>query len=149
MKLSPHFSLAEFTRSDTANALNIENVPLPHHLQNMIKTALGMELVRSALMNKPVTVTSGYRNPELNAAVGGVPNSDHALGWACDFQCPSFGTPYKVALALSKSGIQFDQLIQEKNVWVHISFNPRMRGQLLTFDGKNYTAGISEVNGGS
>lgn len=147
MKLSPHFALAEFTKSDTADALHIDNVPLPWHLQNMLITAQGMEKVRSALGGKPVRVTSGYRNPELNAAVGGVANSDHALGWACDFQCDGFGTPYKVALALSKSGIKFDQLIQEKGAWVHISFNPRMRGQLLTFDGKSYTAGITEVKG--
>ena len=58
-----------------------------------------------------------------------------------------FGTPYQVALALSKSGIEFDQLIHERNVWVHISFNPRMRGQLLTFDGKHYTAGITDLKG--
>lgn len=145
MKLSAHFTLAEFTKSDKADALKIDNVPLPWHLHNMLKTAQGMEKVRSALMNKPVRVTSGYRNPELNAAVGGVPNSDHALGWACDFQCDGFGTPYQVALALSKSGIEFDQLIAEKGVWVHISFNPRMRGELLTFDGKHYTSGITKA----
>lgn len=147
MKLSPNFTLAEFTKSDTADRLKINNAPTPEHLQNMLKTAQGMEKVRSALMGKPVRVTSGYRNPELNAAVGGVPNSDHALGWACDFQCDGFGTPYQVALALSKSGIEFDQLIAEKGVWVHISFNPRMRGELLTFDGRRYTAGITDLKG--
>lgn len=147
--LSIHFSLAEFTRSDTARAMGNSNRPTPQHEKNLAATARGMELVRSFLGGYPIRITSGYRNPEVNKAVGGVANSDHALGWAVDFQVPGFGNPYQVAKALSKSGIKFDQLIHERKPngawWVHISFNPRMRGQLLTYNGKSYTPGIHEV----
>ena len=84
MKLTEHFLLEEFTLSSTALALRIENKPEPEHLQNLRNLASQMELVR-ALFEKPIEITSGYRNPKVNAAVGGVPNSAHALGHAADF----------------------------------------------------------------
>ncbi len=49
-----------------------------------------------------------------------------------DFTCVGFGTPYEICKALMASGIQFDQLIHEKRVWVHISFDPKARQQVLT-----------------
>ena len=147
--LTKHFTLAEFIRSDTARSMGNSNRPTPAHEKNLYETALGMEKVRHFLGGYPIRITSGYRNPEVNKAVGGVANSDHALGWAVDFQVPGFGTPYEVAKAISRSGIAFDQLIHERKPngawWVHLSFNPRSRRQLLTYNGKSYTQGIHEV----
>ena len=149
MKLSPHFALSEFTRSDTAARLGLRNDPTPQHLANLFKVASGMERVRAALGDRAIIVTSAYRNPAVNKAVGGVPNSDHALGWAVDFKCPSYGTPYQIARVLAKSGIVYDQLIHERKPdgswWVHISFNPRKRQQDLSYNGRAYLPGIVEV----
>jgi uncharacterized membrane protein len=103
-----------------------------------------MEKVRSILGDKPIKITSGYRSPAVNKRVGGVANSDHMSAWVCDFQCPQFGTPYEICKAIVASDLAFDQLICEKRVWVHVSFAPRMRGQVLTLlPGQNkYLTGL-------
>lgn len=130
-KLSPHFSLAEFTASDTARKIGNRNQPTAQHLRHLYQTAAYMEWVRS-LFGRPLIITSGYRNPAVNRAVGGVPTSDHALGWAVDFHIPG-ETLLDVGLRIFSTGIPFDQLIGEWGRGVlHISFNPRMRYQLLT-----------------
>lgn len=144
MRLSRNFTLEEFARSETADRLGIANAPNAEQLRHLTATALGMEMVRRALGNKPVYVTSGLRVEELNLAIGGVSDSDHVRGWACDFQCAAFGNPYQVCKAIERANLAFDQLIHEKRQWVHISFNPRMRQQRLTLppDGGDYRLGI-------
>lgn len=129
IKLSPHFSLDEFTRSDTARAMGDANQPTEQHFNNLSKVAWDMENVR-ALFGKPVRITSGYRNPRVNAAVGGVPNSDHAVGWAVDFKVEGVDD-YDACVAIRDSSLKFDQLIYEKGRAIHISFNPRMRRHVL------------------
>lgn len=130
--LSRHFTLAGFLHSDKANELGDPNTPEEKHLRALHATACGMEQVRAILGGEPITITSGYRNPRVNAAVGGVPHSAHALGYAADFyhsQLP----PYDAAKALEKSFLAFDQLILEtsRNI-IHVSFDPRMRRQVMT-----------------
>ena len=88
-----------------------------------------MENVR-ALFDAVIEVTSGYRNPQVNAAVGGVPNSAHALGFAADFHVHGFHD-LEAAKRIRDSGLTFDQLIYEKNRCVHLSVDPRMRRQVL------------------
>ena len=129
MQLTPHFSLEEFTLSSTALALGIENTPTPAHLENLRKLAEHMEDVR-ALFDKVIEITSGYRNPQVNAAVGGVPNSAHALGLAADFHVHGL-KDLEAAKRIRDSGLQFDQLIFEKNRCVHLSIDPRLRRQVL------------------
>jgi putative chitinase len=148
MQLSEHFALAEFTRSAKADELKIDNTPTPEHLANLKVTASCLEAVRTRFGNHPLVISSGYRNPTLNKAIGGVPDSDHALGWAADFGIPAFGDPFTVAKSIEASALWFDQLIHERRPgewWVHLSFNPRRRGQLLTLSGINpnrYSPGI-------
>lgn len=146
MRLSPNFTLEELCTSAMAKSFGLPNIPDEIQLDHLLTLANGMELVRLRLGGKPIHVTSGFRGTQLNAAVGGVKNSDHALGYACDFQCPQFGTPALVAEAIAGSALQFDQLIHEHTPigwWVHISFNPRMRGEILhTTDGKHYGKGL-------
>ena len=77
-------------------------------------------------------MTSAYRNPRVNRAVGGVPNSDHALGWACDFQVPGQSLIETARKVRDGGMLVYDQLIYEPGRCVHISFNPRARGQVLT-----------------
>jgi putative chitinase len=129
MQLTEHFALEEFTHSSTALALGIENTPTPEHMKNLQTLAEGMEKVR-ALFNKVIEITSGYRNPKVNAAVGGVPTSAHALGYAADFHVHGL-EDLEAAKVIRDSGIEFDQLIYEKNRCVHLSLDPRLRQQVL------------------
>ncbi len=127
MKLSLHFDLAEFTVTNTGLA----NKPAPEHMPALLLTAFGFEQVRHILGNAPITFTSVYRNPRVNKQVGGVPDSDHALGYAGDFK-PSNMTALKGAILIRDSQLVFDQLILERNnTLIHLSFNPRLRRQVL------------------
>ena len=145
IKLSEHFTLEELTFSATAQRKQIDNKPPAEVLDNMKRLAAGLEEVRAALGNKPMRINSGYRSPKLNRAVGGARLSAHMAGYAADFVCPEFGSPLKIVKALAATGIQFDKLIQE-GTWVHISFAPEARRQMLTAhfgpNGTSYTAGV-------
>lgn len=129
MQLSEHFSLRELTRSDKADELGDPNTPTATHLANLRVLAARLEEVR-ALFGLPIMIESGYRNPRVNAAVGGVPNSDHALGWAADIQINGVDD-LTVAKTIRDSGLKFDQLIREIGRTVHISFHPRMRQMVM------------------
>jgi hypothetical protein len=141
MMLSEHFDLTEFTTSQTASRKGIDNTPPAEVIDHLKKTAAHLEGVRS-LLGRPLLISSGYRSAALNKAVGGVPLSAHTLGWAADFICPAFGSPLAICKALAASSIKFDQIIEE-GTWVHISFDPRMRGTVLTKNGAGYSAGLS------
>lgn len=131
MRLSENFTLAEFTRSATAQRLNLNNQPPPHIVQVLKATADRMERVRSILGGQPLTITSGYRTLEVNRAAGGAANSDHMTGLAVDFTHPRF-TPARAASELEASRLQFDQLIIYEQ-HLHIGFGRRMRREVLDF----------------
>jgi len=124
MKLSPNFYLDEFTVSETAARMRIDNTPSPQIVSNLHRLALILEDVRSALGNRVMTITSGYRCPPLNSAIGGSPKSDHMLGMAADFRIHSFGTPYEICNAILAAQIPFKQLIHEYGRWVHLAIPP-------------------------
>ena len=138
MNLSPHFTLAELTVSDTAARRGIANEPPPDVVQALKRTALGLEAVRVRLGGAPVIVTSGYRSLELNRAIGSKDTSQHVKGEASDFIVPRFGTPSEIVAALRDSGIEYDQLILEfagtGRGWVHCSFSSAPRHQALMID---------------
>ena len=133
IQLTPHFYLSEFTESDKAVRLGLDNTPDPLAVANLYKCAALMEKVRSLLGDRAIFVSSGYRSASVNAAIGGAEHSDHLRGEAVDFVCRSFGTPLQVASAIAKSSIEFGQLIQEGS-WVHISLPNRgvSNGEVLT-----------------
>lgn len=147
MNLSPHFTLEEFTFSETAVRKNIANIPTPEIIENLRIVARNLEIIRQNL-GHPIIISSGYRSPAVNRLIGGSVNSAHCLGWAVDFTCPGFGTPYTVAQRISGMGLVFDQLIHEYGRWVHISFDPQARKKRLTITGKRtgYVDGILPVN---
>ena len=134
MRLSKNFVLSEITRSNTATRLGISNEPSKKHLENM--QVLITELIqpmRDAL--GPIRVTSGYRSPQLNRAIGGSAKSQHCKGQALDLQFWKNGEMcnqeiYKWVL---KSGLQFDQMINEFDfAWIHISLKKeKNRKQVL------------------
>lgn len=87
-QLTPHFSLNEFLASSTAAARKISNLPaspaeLDRVISNLARLAAALEVLRSKL-GRALRVTSGYRCPALNTAVGGAANSRHMQGCAAD-----------------------------------------------------------------
>ena len=130
MQLTKHFTLEEFTESQTAARLHINNDPSPDVLSNLFLLASTMEEVR-ALLNKPIYISSGYRSPKLNKAIGGSKTSAHIKGLACDFVCRGFGDPLSVCREISESTIHFDQLIYE-GTWVHLGLSDNPRREVLT-----------------
>ena len=123
MKLSNNFRLGEFTRSDTAKRLNIENEC--SSVEQVLNLAYLCHMVLQPLRDRfgPIRITSGYRCPELNSAVGGVKNSLHLRGEAADIHLPSVEKGLKY-LSFLKTLPAVDELIWERkgNVcWIHVS----------------------------
>jgi zinc D-Ala-D-Ala carboxypeptidase len=134
MNLSAHFTLAEFTDSQTAARQGIDNTPPADVVERLKRTAQGLEAVRVRLGCAPIVISSGYRSPALNAAIGGSKNSQHMTGEAADFTCPRFGSPRQIVDALADSGVPYDQIALEFNQWIHISFALRNRRHALIID---------------
>lgn len=133
-QLSSHFTLAEMTTSQEAARRDIDNTPPLEVVPHLVRTAQGLEAVRVRLGGAPIIISSGYRCPELNRAIGGSRTSQHMTGQAADIIVPRFGNPTEVAAALRDSGIEYDQLILEFGRWVHISFTQQPRHQALIID---------------
>jgi hypothetical protein len=135
-RLSRYYTLARLTHSDTARERGIDNTPPASLLPNLRRLARGLDRIR-LLLGHPLDISSGYRSPALNAAVGGARNSQHSQGLAADFGCPGFGPPLAVARALRDSGIAFDTVIYEFEEWIHVSFTAAPRRRMLTiYDAK-------------
>jgi len=126
--ITPHFTMAEVTFSQTATRAGIDNSVPPELLTNVKHMAETMEKVRYEL-NSPIFVTSWFRCHELNALIGGSSKSVHPLGLACDFVSP-YGTPTEICRALIGK-VNYDQLIDEGN-WVHIGLAVSPRREVLT-----------------
>lgn len=130
MWLSEHFSLEEATRSVTAELQGIENNPPTKVLKNMVECARQLEFVRCKV-GSPIKINSWFRSPALNQSVGGAFNSAHMTGWAIDIHSDKLN-PYELGKFILGLGIDFDQIIHEYGQWVHISFDPMNRKQILT-----------------
>jgi len=137
MRLSTNFTLAEFTKSQTATRKGLDNTPGEEHLANAKE--LFENVVQKVRENFGVTViNSGYRGPALNEAVGGSSNSQHCKGEAVDIECP--GTANETVAQWIADNLEFDQLIlefAEKGIpdagWVHVSYvSEGNRKQILT-----------------
>ena len=156
MKYSPgvtslHFSWQEVISSATASRLGISNIPPISVYPAIANTSNCLEVIRSLLNNKPLQINSWFRCLELNRALGSKDSSQHVLGEAVDFICPSFGSPLDICKAIIKSKISFDQLILE-HTWVHVSFksNPNAvnRCQVLSLlENNSYAKGLTDKQG--
>lgn len=151
MQLTQHFTLAELTKSSTAERLGLDNTPPPEVLPALTSTAEMLERIRSTL-GVPVTVTSGYRAWAVNKAVGGVTTSDHAQGRAADIVAPRYGTPLQIARALAPlvDVLGIGQLIYERfgsTSWVHVSTRvPDKRvNRVITITSEGTQLGVQEV----
>ena len=152
MKLSPNFSLAEFTKSQTAERKGLDNIPSEDHL--VAAQSLFLMVVQKVRDHfGPTVINSGYRGPELNEAVGGSSKSQHCKGEAVDIEVP--GVPNATVAEWIRDNLEFDQLILEfytpgipDSGWVHVSYkHDENRKSVLTasrVDGKtHYAVGIN------
>lgn len=130
MQLSQHFELSEFLVSQTATRKKIDNTPPPEAIENLrLLCQHILEPLRVAA-GKPIRISSGYRSPKLNAAIGSKPNSQHIVGQAADFTIAGLSVAETVKL-IQELGLPFDQLLDEFGAWVHCSYSPRHRRQFL------------------
>ena len=151
MRLTANFSLDELTRSTTAQRLRLSNTPPPGLLPQLQATAEMLQRIREHLQ-RPVIVTSAYRGPDVNRAVGGVTSSDHTRGQAADIVVPGFGTPYQVAKALAPhvQALGIGQLILEGvkgKQWVHVSTRlpDKVVNRVITITDAGARIGIQEL----
>ena len=150
MKLSKHFSLEEMEKSQTATRKGIKNKAGSGEIKNLGDLCYEvLEPVR-AKFDRPVTITSGYRSPELSEAIGSKATSQHCLGEAVDFEIAGVSN-LEVALWLTNN-VNFDQCILEfwtgeaSSGWIHVSYKDGSnRKQILTYDGKSYTNGLPDA----
>lgn len=127
-----NFSISELCKSDTAQKNLIDNSPNLTALDNMLNLIFFCLQPLRDKLGKPIIISSGYRCPKLNKLVGGVSNSQHLLGQAVDFKVNGL-TIQQVIELIRKSGIEYDQCINEYNRWVHLSYNKgKNRKQIFT-----------------
>jgi len=146
MKLSKNFSLQEMTKSQTALRKGIDNTPTPDKIEPLtLLCERVLQPVRDHF-DRPVTITSGYRSPELCVAIGSKVTSQHTKGQAADFEVPGVSN-MEVAQWVADN-CEFDQLILEcytggNTGWIHCSYVHEPRKELLTYDRQNgYRKGL-------
>jgi len=128
MKLTENFSLNELTKSQTAERKGIDNTPSTEHQENLKSLC---EMILQPIRDHfdcVVSVSSGYRSPELCVAIGSSTQSQHAKGQASDFEI--FGVSNKELADYIDQNLDYDQLILEywkesdpNSGWIHCSFN--------------------------
>ena len=129
MKLSKNLTLAECVKSTTASRLGIDNTPddewiienlraIAEHVFQPLRDGLGV----------PIYVSSGYRCPELNRAIGGAKRSQHMEGRALDLDADVFGgTTNAEIFRYILNNLEFDQMVwefgdEDNPDWVHVSY---------------------------
>jgi zinc D-Ala-D-Ala carboxypeptidase len=145
-KLTEHFTLEELVISQTAERKGIDNSPSAEIIKNLTRVASLLEEVRVLLGTVPILISSGYRSPDLNKAIGGSKKSAHMAGLAVDFTAPGYGSVLQVAKKIASSSVPFDQVIYEYGSWVHLGLSalgtePR-RQELTIFRGAGYLNGL-------
>lgn len=118
-----YFSLKEMTRSNTADARGIDNTPSIDEEVNLISLIENVLDPLREWYGKPIYVNSGFRNKELNNAVGGAKSSQHLKGEAVDISTRGGYVENKKIFDYIKANLPYDQLIDERNMsWIHVSY---------------------------
>jgi hypothetical protein len=138
MNLSANFTLKELTKSDTATRLGLDNTPDEATIENLKLLCENVLQPVREHFGKSVTVNSGYRSPESNAAVGGSKTSDHCKGQAADIEINGVSNPDLAQWIMDN--LEYTQLILEfytagiqDSGWVHVSYDPNnLKKQELT-----------------
>ena len=138
MKLTENFTLSEMVKSETALRHGLDNTPGDTEIANLKRlTENVLQPIRNHYRTG-VKVNSGFRHPEVNAAVGGSKTSDHCRGQAADIEIPGVANA-DLATWISKN-LKFTQLILEfytpgipDSGWVHVSYDPaNLKCQVMT-----------------
>lgn len=140
MKLSEHFDLNEFTRSDYAKRNGINNLPNAEQTDNLRELCINvLEPIRKHFQI-PILISSGFRSKALNTAIGGAKNSQHTTGEAVDIDhdLSANVVSNKMIFDFIKNNLTVDQMIWEFGTstnpdWVHVSYvaNGKNRNQIL------------------
>ena len=138
-KLSEHFMLGEFTKSGSHP--EVYNIPSHEAIENMKRLCIWLEELRKRY-NAPIRINSGYRSPQLNRKIGGVPNSNHLTGCAVDIRVSGMEQLIRYAAILldisNETHQDFDELLIEKRsasplgssknrhgaIWLHFAVRP-------------------------
>ena len=161
LKLSPHFTLGELCKT-SVNSLD-GNIPSRVNIENLKRVCPWLEELRRRYNERyffeeggrrkeegeyykgrkeaaepeeaeePIVITSGYRSPEVNRAVGGSPTSNHLTGCAVDIRCAGVEQALRYAVILmdyaDESRQDYDELLIERNksgrYWVHFAVRPK------------------------
>lgn len=148
MQLSKNFTLIELITSQEAARRGLDNTPTPQVITNLTNLVKNVLQPLRDLVGKPIVISSGYRSPAVNAAIGGAKNSEHMTGCAADFTIPS--KTNKETAQLIMYNLTFNQLILEfyradnpYYGWVHCSYSASgNKKEVLHFDGNNYYPGL-------
>lgn len=128
MKLSEHFTLEELIASDTAKAKGIDNTPTEAVIANLSVLVVNVLEPLRVAMNRPIVVTSAYRSPKLNTAVGGSSTSHHLTGCAADIRFNRSEKEYTDADIFDYlyRHLPYTELIAEgiPSGWVHVAYDP-------------------------
>ena len=128
MKLSKNLSLAECTKSQTAKRLGINNEPDEWTTENLRQIAINVFQPLRDHFGVPIYVSSGYRGPELNRAIGGAKRSQHMEGRALDLDGDVYGSPSNAEIFdYIRKNLEFDQIVwefgdEDNPYWVHVSY---------------------------
>lgn len=137
-----YFTISELIKSDTAVARKIWNGANREQEDNLTALVDAILDPLRIFYGLPIHISSGFRCPTLNRAVGGVFNSQHLRGEAADIDTGNIAANRKLAKMIVDMKLPFDQLIDESNyAWVHVSHkkNGGNRGQILRMRGGKYT----------
>ena len=130
-----YFTLKELTRSVTAKNKGINNTPGEVEKNNLIALVENvLDPLREA-WGQPIIITSGYRCPALNRAVGGSATSQHVTGEAADIRTVSDTVEDNKALyeLIKILNLPIDQCINEYGYdWIHVSYSPRNRKKFFS-----------------
>ncbi len=131
--LTKNFTLREMLISQeaTRNGMTEQFEPSPEIIANLTSLCKNILQPLRERLRVGISVSSGYRSPRVNAGIGGAKNSQHLEGKAADIAAS--GKPVEwLFQKLRESGLPFDQLIQEFDSWVHVSYDPaRNRHQVF------------------
>ena len=147
--VSKNFTFTELYRSETAVALGIDNTPNATIAKRLEDVVINVIQPLRDLWGQPIIISSGYRCPALNAAVGGSASSQHKLGEALDIHTKSDKPADNMALlkCLLRSGIPYDQIISEgvnsryEPSWIHVSYTTRRPNRYKRTTMKRYKNG--------
>ena len=135
-KLSEHFTLGEMCK--TSAKTTDKNIPSHVHIENLRRLCGWLEMLRDEWNRRygegddPIVINSGYRSPQVNAAVGGAKGSNHLTGCAADIRVAGMEQALRYAVILldisDESREDFDELLLERSpkggYWLHFAVRP-------------------------